>query len=101
MSDIYVKVKINLKTGFFRTEAYVLQVFGEYLELIPISSDAVKEITIDFTNIKAITISSGEPIEIEIRANQATWIGTFPKMVDLGEIIKVFRMVLGKKFIYI
>lgn len=101
MRDICARVNIRLKTGFFRTEAYILQVSPEYLQLIPASRDAEKEVTIDYTDIRAITISSGDPVEIEIRANRAIWIGTFPKMADIREINQVFAKVLGKKFLSI
>jgi len=101
MSEICVRVNINLKTGFFKSEAYVLQVCGDFFKLMPACSEEVKGIVIEYKNIKTITVSSGEPVEIEIRAGEDIWVGTFPKITDISEIIKFFSMVLGEKFIYI
>lgn len=100
MDKMCASINMNLKTGFFRTEPYVLQVFRESLKLIPASNDKINEIVIACMDVKGVTISTGVSGEVEIRTNQATWIGAFPKMVDVSEIIGAFKMVLGKRFLY-
>ena len=77
-----------------------MQVSRECLELVP-ANTYMEKIIIDNSNIKAVTISFGEPSEIEIRTLQAVWIGTLPRTADMVGIIKVLRTVLGKRFVYI
>lgn len=100
MDKMFASIHINLKTGFFRTEPYILQVFRESLKLTHVSSDQIKEISIDCMDIKGVTVSTGVSAEVEIRTNQTTWIGAFPKMVDISEITGAFKLVLGKRFLY-
>lgn len=100
MEKTCASINMNLKTGFFRTEPYVLQVFGESLKLIPASSDKTKEMVIDCLDIKGVTVSTGVSAEVEIRTNQTTLIGAFPKKVNISEITGAFKMILGKRFIY-
>ena len=100
MDKMCASINMNLKTGFFRTDPYVLHVFGESLKLIPAHCDNTKEIVIDCMDIKGVIISTGESAEVEIRTKQITWIGSFPKMVDESEIVGAFKKVLGDRFLY-
>lgn len=100
MGDIYLEYKLNLKTGFFRSEEYTLMINREAVKLIPENRKVDCEILLRFANIMSINILAGEPEEIEIRTDNDMYVGTFCKAEDISEAVKLFKMILGKRFVY-
>lgn len=100
MGDIYLKYRLNLKTGFFRSEVYSLMINVDSIKLVPEHGKVEEVISISFTKIKTISISEGFSKEIEIRTDNDMYVGTFCKSEDISEAVELFNMILGKKFVY-
>jgi hypothetical protein len=100
MGDIYLKYRLKLKTGFFRSEVYTLMINVDLIKLVSEHGKDEEVVHINFTKIKTISISKGFSEEIEIRTDNDMYVGTFCKSEDISEAVKFFNIILGKRFIY-
>ncbi len=99
MGDNYLQHTLNLNTGFFKKEAYILQLTEGFIKFIPVDNDS-KNIIIKSAEIKSVSISRGVPVEIEFRTENNRYIGTFPKTEDISDIIVLYKKFLGEKFYF-
>ena len=99
MKDISSMFNINLKTGFFKTESYILSIEQESLKLIPANKNRTQDgVVIQYSDIKTVNVSSGMPVEMEIITENKTYIGAFERSKDISGVINNFKNVLGKSF---
>ena len=100
MNKICEKYILNLKTGFFKTEAYALFVQEDSLRLAPGNKDSISgEVVIKLGDIKTISISDELPFEIEIRTDKTTFVGAFSKTADISEIDMKLKQIFSKRYI--
>ncbi len=101
MDETHVKVNLKIKTGFFKTEPAVLLLQQQSMKLISVNNVTIPEEVIDYSSIKTICITDGNPAELEIRTDKAAIIGTFSKSADIGEIVKILKKIFDIRFLYI
>ena len=98
MGEKKLQHKLNLKTGFFKTEAYMFLLVGDLIKLIPASNNNKDIIMIKSADIKSVSVSRGVPVEIEFRTEKNKYLGTFPRTEDISDIIILYKEFLGEKF---
>lgn len=102
MGDALIHFKLNLKTGFFKSEPYILTITDESLTFVQSRKKSRNVINIiPCANVKSIAIFAGSPMELEIRTEKEAFIGTLQEPVDLYGVIASLEAVFGKKFSHV
>lgn len=91
----------KLKTGFFKTEQYILAIDTSQLILTPKKDGETHRIVINDNDITTITIikRGSRLIELEIVSKIGIYIGTLESNSKIDEIIFLLRKEFGRKFL--
>jgi len=95
----YLRQKLNLKTGFFKKEKYILTIDNHTLKIISTTQGNKKIIEIKTKDIKTISISKQTPCEIEIRTFNTVYLGTFPIEDDISGLLIFLQTLLDERLI--
>ncbi|MPM10205.1 hypothetical protein SDC9_56532 [bioreactor metagenome] len=96
-----MKVELRLRTGFYETTSYWMDVIKNRIVLTPQTPDAGKEkIVILGEAIAAVTILEKKNPEIEIQTKGGTFFGTLAPETDLDKLFNQMKKELKKKVIY-
>ncbi len=96
-----MKVELRLRTGFFETTSYWLEVRRNQIALLPLSPNEGKEkIVIPGEAITAVTLLEKKNPEIEIQTKEGLFSGTLAPETDLGMLFDLMKSKLNKKVIY-
>lgn len=100
MVDTLIHFKLNLKTGFFKSEPYIVKVTDEALTFVRIRGKMreSKKI-IPCAEVKSIAILGRSSAELDVRTEKEVFIGTLQEPVDLIAISETLATVFGKKFL--
>ncbi len=93
--------EIKLKTGFFKTEQYMLEITPKKIVLCPKEDVRNSNIVIKTCEISNISINSRDSnlIEIEIVANNGVYICIVDAKYNIDELIYDLTKELGRKLI--
>lgn len=96
-----MKVELRLRTGFFETTSYWMEVGKNQIVLLPLSPGGGKEeIVIPGEAIAAVTVLEKKNPEIEIQTNEGFFSGTLAPETDLAMLFDLLKSKLNKKVIY-
>lgn len=99
MRDTPMGFNINLRTGFFKSEPYIVAVSCEALVFTRAGDKSGGQFQIDCTGVKGVAIFGKMPSELEIRMAEEVLTGTFPSPADAAAAATILRLVFGKRFL--
>ncbi len=92
-------IEVRLKTGFFETTAYRLEIGGKQLRFLPSLLESGTEISLHEAEISSVTLLDREPIQFEIQTESMSYIGSFVSNGDLESTLRQFKAGLNIKII--
>jgi len=94
--------EIKLKTGFFKTEEYILDVSKTQTTLTPKDKLETSNIVIEASELISLTITKGKNYltEFEIHSRDCTYTGIIDRRYSFDQLIYDFTKELGDKFIF-
>ena len=93
-----MEYELRLKTGFFETKFYALQISKGKFRLLPkISGD--KEILLSEKDISALLLKKGEALEIEINALEQSYEGTITDKENYNDLLSELKANLNIKIL--
>lgn len=102
MGDTLIHFKLNLKTGFFKSEPYIVTVTDEALTFVRNRGKTRKSKNIiPCGDVKSIAIFGRSPAELEVRTEKEVFIGALQEPVDLVAVSEVLQAVFGIRFLQV
>lgn len=97
-----IHFKLNLKTGFFKSEPYIATVTGAALTLVRNQEQTGESKNIiPCGEVQSIVIFRRSPAELEVKTEKEVFIGTLQEPVDLVAVAEVLRKVFGARFLQV
>ncbi len=102
MGDAPIHFKLNLKTGFFKSEPYIVTVTDEALTFVRNRGKTRKSKNIiPCGDVKSIAIFGRSPIELEVRTEKEVFIGILQEPVDVAVVSEVLQAMFGIRFLQV
>jgi hypothetical protein len=96
-----MKIELRLRTGFYETTSYWMEVTKNRIALSPLPTGGGKEeIVIPGEIITAISVLEKKNPEIEIQTKEGIFSGTLSQETDLDKLFDLMKKELNKKVIY-
>lgn len=92
-------IQIRLKTGFFETGIYRLEVKEKQFRLFPEDPDHGDILSFCEQDILSITLKEKRIPELELQTREACYTATFPQKSDLKETLELVKKGLNTKVI--
>ncbi|MCR4443451.1 MAG: hypothetical protein QHH10_14125 [Peptococcaceae bacterium] len=97
------RFRLELRTGFFKTETYTVELTEDALVFTRDTVGAGRdEFAVPCGEVRSIAVSGGSPAELEIRTAEEMYIGTWQENAsreELETVIDTLKEVFGKRFI--
>ncbi|MCR4437327.1 MAG: hypothetical protein NUV41_16145 [Eubacteriales bacterium] len=99
MGDAPLHFKLNMKTGFFKSEPYIVTVTDEAITFVRNrrKTRESKKI-ISCADVKSIAIFERSPAELEVRTEKEVLIGILQEPVDAAKVSEVLQAMFGMRF---
>lgn len=94
-------MRVDLRTGFFKSEPYLLEMAGEKLILSHAGGQNGKNpIAIPCADIVSIVVDERFPAEIEIKTKKEVFVGIVREPDSLREAVITLKAVFGSRFFH-
>ena len=99
MQEARARFGLKLRTGFFRTELYTVEVTGTELRFIPSGRErGGRGFSFPVGGIRMAVLLPGRPPELEIRTESEMLTGSFTDPTELPAATAALHVVLGARF---
>jgi hypothetical protein len=96
---VHMGVRIRLKTGFFETKNYWIEIKKNQLCFLP-ENQGEGILQFDEKEILTVTLKDFHIAELELQTSESIYIGIFSNRIDLAEALELMKGTLATKIIY-
>ncbi|MDD4844223.1 MAG: hypothetical protein PHU31_07820 [Anaerotignum sp.] len=82
---------LRIKTGFFETTTFRLEIGEKELQLVPIKPEETAEIVLEKDNIHSVTLREKRLAELGIQTRNMLYWGIFEKDIPFEQVVSYFR----------